>query len=140
MKRVYLKRRYFVSIAVIMSFMVFALPILAQMDDMQAGLMDGQRDAQANTNRTLWLAAGCLGGWIGLAAAYFMEPNPPATSLLGKSPEYVAAYTDSYRQTAKQLQTGKAWTGFITGAIVSAGCTCIYVAAVMLFASNSDFN
>ncbi len=64
---------------------------------------------------------------MGVVIAYVIEPNPPVMELLGKSPEYVAAYTDGYRVTAKRIQTGKAWTGCIVIAV-------LYVGAVALAA------
>ena len=119
MKRIGSKRKYFVVVAAVTSFMVFAMPILAQQDEFMAGRIAGEQAARANTNGTLWLAAGCLFTWVGLLAAYIYEPNPSATMLLGKSPEYVAAYTDAYKATAKSVQSSKALIGCIVGTIVT---------------------
>jgi len=123
MKRIGSKRKYFVVIAAVMSLMVFAMPILAQQDDFMAGRMAGEQAARASTNGTLWLAIGCVGNVLGLIIAYVYEPNPPATMLLGKSPEYVAAYTDAYKTTAKSIQSSKALTGCI-----------VYIVAVVVYA------
>lgn len=118
-----MKRTGFAVIASIMSLMVLAMPILAQQGDMEVGRMAGSQAARVNTNGSVWLAIGCLGGIsclggiIGIAIAYVVEPSPPATTLLGKSPEYVAAYTDAYKMTAKSIQTSKAWTGCIVGSL-----------------------
>jgi len=121
MKRAGSKRRCFVVIAAVMSLMVFAVPILAQQGDITAGRMAGSQAAKANTNGTLWLAVGCLGGIVGVAVAYVVDSQPSATMLLGKSPEYVAAYSDAYRATGKSVQTGKAWTGCLLSALVYVG-------------------
>ena len=129
MERAGPKRKYFVAIAVIMSLMVFAVPILAQQSDLVAGRMAGEQSARASTNGNLWLAAGCLAGIIGVVIAYVIEPNPPATALLGKSPEYVAAYTDGYKMAAKRIQTSKAWTGCLIGAVISIGAAVLAAAA-----------
>ena len=67
------------------------------------------------------IGSAALAGIIGVAVAYVVEAQPSATMLLGKSPEYVAAYTDGYRMTSKSVQTGKAWTGCIIGSLVSIG-------------------
>ena len=122
MRRADSRCRYFVVIAAVVSFMVFAVPVLAQMDDITAGRVAGAQAARASTNGTLWLAIGCIGGLIGVVVAYVVEPQPSATMLLGKSPEYVAAYTDAYRATGKSVQTSKAWTGCIvwTAVVVAA--------------------
>ena len=54
---------------------------------------------------------GCFGGVIGVILAYGVKPSPPATRLLGKSPEYVAFYTQAYAEKAKKLQTNSALGG-----------------------------
>ena len=108
--------KFFAVIAAVMSLVIFAMPLLAQ-NDFETGRMAGSQAARVNTNGTVWLAIGCLGGIIGIAIAYVVEPNPPAMSLLGKSPEYVAAYTDAYKMTAKGIQTGSAWKGCIVGTL-----------------------
>lgn len=52
----------------------------------------------------------------GISAAYFYQPDPPASRLIGKSPEYVEAYTRSYKS-----QRGK------TQALSTArGCSVLY--------------
>jgi len=113
-----LKQKSFVAIAFVMSLVMFATPILAQQGEIMAGRMAGEQAARANTNGMLWMAIGCVGSWIGILAAYIYAPSPPTTQLLGKSPEYVAAYTDAYKETAKKVQTGKVWTGCITSAVL----------------------
>ncbi len=147
MKRVGLKHKFFAFLAVVMSFMVFTMPILAQQngstsgimavkkDDLTAGRIAGERDARANVNGNLWLIVGCFGGLTGLIVAYVYEPNPYATMLLGKSAEYVVAYTDAYRTTAKSIQSKKAITGCaVSGAMYAIGCI---VYAIVLAATVS---
>lgn len=92
-----------------------------------------ERDAEADVSKPLWFGAGCLllgvsGGCVGglglespladvmlpslwaagIAGSYFYRPDPPAERLLGKSPEYVAFYTDAYK--AKRGQLHATWT------------------------------
>lgn len=122
-----LKNKVFVAIAFVMAFVVFATPILAQQGEIMAGRMAGEQAARANVNGTTWLAIGCIGGLLGVIIAYVYEPSPSATMLLGKSPEYVASYTDAYKMTAKKVQTGKAWTGCI---VFTLAYTALYVLAI----------
>lgn len=129
MRQTGLKYRCFMIIAVVMSFMVFAMPILAQEEEIMAGRMAGEQAARANVNGTLWFVAGCFGTWLGVIAAYVYQPTPPATQLLGKTPEYVAAYTDAYKAAAKQAQTSKAWMGCIANVVVSVVVGVLYAAA-----------
>ena len=123
------KHKYFVVVAVVMSIMVFAMPILAQQDDLMAGRMAGEQAAKTDVSGTLWFVIGCFGGLTGIIVAYVYEPSPPSAQLLGKSPEYVAAYTDAYRATAKSVQTSKAVTGCIVSAVVSIALNVALVAA-----------
>ena len=106
---------YFV---IAMSLIVFATPILAQQDDIMKGRMDGDQAAKSNVNGTLWSAIGCFGNILGVLIAYAYEPAPSAMFLLGKSPEYVAAYTDAYKIAGKSVQTNRAWIGCIVFGLV----------------------
>ena len=64
----------------------------------------GEARAQADTNGTVWFLGGCLFTGLALAGAYMLEPTPPATALVGQSDDYVAHYTDCYRETAKSAR------------------------------------
>lgn len=76
---------------------------------------EAQIQARNDVSGTLWLAVGCLLGFVGWLGAILIIPNPPAVSLLGKSPEYVAAYTDAYRVQAKSIQSNQALVGCLVG-------------------------
>lgn len=80
--------------------------------------MDAQRDADGK----LWLISSCLLGvttLIGAIAllllASLLDPSPPMSRLMGKSPEYVAAYTDTYRAEVKRIRTDNALLGCFLG-------------------------
>jgi hypothetical protein len=92
--------------------------------------LEAQMSAKASTSGGMWFIVGCFGGVIGLLVAYIYEPNPPATSLLGKSADYVARYTDCFKQQAKSVQTKNA----ITGCLVSAA---LYVLAWVIIAATA---
>lgn len=93
--------------------LVLSIPLnlLAQESEAAGACAQAKADAKSNVNSTMWMGAGCLGGVLGLGAAYVMEPSPPTTALLGKSPEYVAHYTDCYKEEAKSIQTSNAMKG-----------------------------
>lgn len=78
-----------------------------------------EADAEAKTSKFAWFALGCVGGVFGLAAGYLHEPSPPAGALLGKSPEYVAAYSDTYAEKAKGIQKRNAMYGCVLGTLAS---------------------
>ena len=119
----------------LMALLTFGMPFvtLAQQLAVQAEAMnDAQRDAAAQTNKNIWRIFGCVGGFIGVAGGYFYEPAPPASALLGKSPEYVAFYADAYTSKAKNIQTRGAIEGCVAGTCVTAalyGVLIIVVAA-----------
>ena len=111
-------------LVLLMALLTFGMPFvtLAQQFAVQVEAMNAaQRDAVAHTNQNIWRVFGCLGGLFAVAGGYLYEPAPPASALLGKSPEYVAFYTDAYTSKAKNLQT----RGAIEGCVAS---TCVTVA------------
>ena len=64
----------------------------------------------------------CLSGAIGCAGsipptAFFLlsKPTPPPERLLGKSPEYISAYTRAYKRKGKQIRALWAGCGSFTG-------------------------
>ncbi len=99
-----------------------------------AAMADGERDAAADTNAVAWLAVGCLVGILGVVIGYVVEPSPPPTRLLGKSPEYVTSYTQSYRYAGKQVQGKKALVGCLVGTAIGA---VIYVVVLSAAASST---
>ncbi len=90
--------------------------------------------AQANTNKFMWFGAGCLFGLLGIGAAYLVEPNPPATALVGKNANYVATYTQNYKKIAKGIQTKEAIWGCVTSGLIYA---LYYVFVYVIFATAS---
>ena len=101
--------------SVCLALFMLVVPIAAQTTsvstDANSAMTDARQDAQIESNDFLWFIAGCLGGPIGLIVSYVVDPNPPAMRLLGKSPEYVAVYSDTYRRAAKDGRTKMAWVG-----------------------------
>jgi hypothetical protein len=88
--------------------------------------MAAERDTQKDVNGVLWFFSGCISGPTGVIIAYVYQPSPPALRLLGKSPEYIAFYTDAYRAKAKSIQTSRAWAGCIALSIA-------YIAYIVVF-------
>ena len=104
----------FQILALLMVVLTFSMPFVtfAQRNSLQAeAIVAAERDAQNDVNKGLWFLGGCFGGVIGVIIAYGVEPSPPATRLLGKSPEYVAFYAQAYTEKAKKLQTNSALGG-----------------------------
>ncbi|MDE0087439.1 MAG: hypothetical protein OXU23_17085 [Candidatus Poribacteria bacterium] len=120
-------------LVLLMAVLVFGMPFVtfAQQNSEQAQAMaDAERDVTIDVNSELWFFGGCLGGIFVLVFSHIHEPSPPASRLLGKSPEYVAFYSDSYKAKAKNIQTSRAMAGCLTGAAVSCvGYSLLFLAA-----------
>lgn len=115
-------------LALLMALLTFSTPFVtfAQQNLQMEAIVAAERDARADVNTGLWFLGGCLGGILGVIVAYAVEPAPSATRLLGKSPEYVAFYTEAYTEKAKKLQANSALGGCVVGTLV---VVAIYVAA-----------
>ncbi len=72
--------------------------------DPARAVMEATQDAQADENGAIWFFAGCLLGLIGVIIAYVAEPTPPPARLMGKSPEYLAVYMQTYRSEGRSAQ------------------------------------
>ena len=86
-------------------------------------------DAAAATDPLLWLVGifvrtslvGCL--FCGLPAigiAYIHQPSPPVARLMGKFPEYVMLYTQTYKDKIRSHQVMDATIGCVGGSLVAA--------------------
>ena len=111
----------FQILVLLMAVLTFSTPFVtfAQQNSLQAeAIVAAKRDAQTDVNRGLWFLGGCLGGPVVPMIAYGVELAPPVTRLLGKSPKYVAFYTDAYKAKAKTLRGESALGGCIVNALV----------------------
>jgi hypothetical protein len=82
--------------------------------DTARAVMEATQDAQADNNAVLWFFAGCLLGLIGVIIAAVADPSPPAARMMGKSPEYLAVYTNTYRSVGHSAQLHSALWGLGT--------------------------
>ena len=118
------------TLSVVMALLLFAMPFLTlaqQTGDAAQAIIDATADAQ-KADTTLWTIAGigsgllfgCILGPLTIIGAYALPPTPPAMKLIGKSPEYVVVYTDTYQSIAKKEQATSATLGCLFGSGVSA--------------------
>ena len=82
-------------------------------------IADAKKDAERLINDTIWRVTGCFGSILGIGAAFVYEPALPASAFIGKTPEYVAYYTDEFRRKTQDLQIYHASTGCVSGAVIS---------------------
>ena len=110
--------------------LIFSTPLLVLAQEVPLSQMpiseesqaikDAERDAVIHLNRQMWFAIGCLlAAGVGLLVPYFIQKTPLASALLGKSPEYVAHYTDTYQRESQKLQFQNAVAGCLLGTGVS---------------------
>ena len=112
--------------------LMFSIPFvtLAQPTAAEA---DAKRDAKRDANKPLWFGAGCLlsgvayllkpYGYlllIGALGGYIYEPGPPASRLIGKSPEYIETYTAIYNRKRGEVQANYMGIGCLSGCVVIA--------------------
>lgn len=73
------------------------------------------------TGFSLALGGGCLLGSLSLVGSYLYRPAPPLTRLVGKPPEYIAVYVDTYKDERRVSASSAAIIGCTLGA-ATAGC------------------
>jgi hypothetical protein len=98
--------------------------------DTGRAVMEATQDAQADTNGVLWFFAGCLLGLIGVVIAAVADPTPPPARMMGKSPEYLAVYTNTYKSVGHSAQLHSALWGLGTAVVV---VVVIYVIIIVAF-------
>ena len=113
----------------VMTGLTFSTPFvtIAQQTFVQAeAATTAEADANKDVNKLLCFGAGCVlsvlfflpspyGYFLpptGIIGSYSYRPSPPPSRLIGKSPEYIAAYTSAYQLKRGNIQAR--WT--------SAGC------------------
>ena len=78
------------------------------------------------------LTFNAIGGLAVIATSQVMTKNPPAYRLVGKSPEYVDAYTTEYRKEIKKKRLISTSIGCAVGTVINS-------LIVALVASISDY-
>ena len=116
-------------VSTLIILLLIAGPVIVLAQDAGDACLQAQMDAERDVTGPLWFGAGCLFGILGVGAAYLIEPSPSAMGLLGKSPEYVAAYTDCYKDKGRSIQTKNAWTGCLIGVAAETVIYLIYYLA-----------
>ena len=77
--------------------------------------MDGERDAETDVRKILWIVVGFFANLVGVLIAYVYQPSPPATRLFEKSQEYVMFYTEAYKSKSRSIQLTNSLIGLGIG-------------------------
>ena len=70
---------------------------------------------------SLALGGGCLLGSLSLIRVYSHRPSPPLNRLVGKPPEYISVYIDTYKEQRRSAASGAVVAGCALGT-ATAGC------------------
>ena len=110
----------------VLGFSMSSVPFAQQNSERVEAIIAAEQDAKATVNQDQWWAYGCF--LIGVIAAD-KTPQPPAARLVGKSPEYVEAYTQAYEEKVRNLQRSAATPGCLT-TVFSAGILVIILSSI----------
>ena len=125
-------------IAILMVGLAFGFPFIGAADSSQAELevlrqitAAAKHDAStdADEDGCLWfcsgfslaLGGGCLLGSLSVISSYSYRPSPSLSRLVGKPPEYIAVYIDTYKEERRSDAASAAIVGCALGA-ATAGC------------------
>jgi hypothetical protein len=101
-------------IATFLAVSLFVMPISLTAQQSAGTYVEGKVDGEmAAKGNPLWFLAGVGCGCIGVGAAYFIKPSPPAYALVGKSSEYVLGYTEGYGDKSRNKNAGYACAGWL---------------------------
>ncbi len=105
-------------VSLFLAFCIFIVPCLLNAQEVGQAVGQAQMDAVVDVNGCLWMGGGFLFALFAIGAAYVIVPSPRAARLLGKSPEYVAAYTNTYIQKARSIQVTNSVIGCLGGVVL----------------------
>ena len=80
----------------------------------QQAFLDAKNDAK-KASISIWVLAGCLLHVWAIGGAYIIEPSIPTARLIGKPPEYVSFYADTYKAEVKQKRVMASFGGCCIG-------------------------
>ena len=90
----------------------------AQASEVEQATADARRDAELNVSSLAWGSAGFVCTFFAPIYAYLALPEVPVGALLGKSPEYVDAYTLVYQQNVRRRRLQASVIGCAIGSAV----------------------
>ena len=84
-----------------------------------ASLSSSSTSTSTSTNLMFVILGGGLGASIPFIYSYGYQPVPPPERFIGKSPEYIDFYTDTYKRKTRQLRTTSTAMGAV---LLPIGC------------------
>ena len=122
-------------LVLVMAGLIFSAPFvtIAQQNFVQAeAATAAEADANKDVSKLLCFSAGCVlsalfflpspYGYLlpptGIIGSYSYRPVPPPSRLIGKSPEYIAAYTSVYQLKRGNIQAQWTSAGCLSGCVI----------------------
>ena len=122
-------------LVLVMTGLTFSTPFvtIAQQNLVQTeAATAAEADANKDISKVLCFSAGCVlsvlfflpspYGYLlpptGIIGSYSYQPSPPPSRLIGKSPEYVAAYTSVYQLKRGNIQAQWTSAGCLSGCVI----------------------
>ena len=119
---------FYKSISLTCILMTLSMPFAAicqETNNADQAFIDAKSDVKTPTAYTLGaffiaIGSGCLGGSVFVLASQLHLPEPPAHRLIGKPPEYVRAYIETYEGEIKRQRLIGTSAGCISGSLIAA--------------------
>ena len=115
------------TLSFVIVFLLFSMPYLTlaqQTSDTAQAIVDAKKDASKDINTMNWYLFGCLGiGFcspVVVGASFIYTPRVPTDRLVGKSPEYITSYTQTYQKERKSVQVKATIGGCLSSNTVAA--------------------
>lgn len=124
-----------IALAVIMLASLVLTPVAMAKNTAEQGGIDGEKDGRESTSSGGWMAVGFFSGGLSWFYPEIWELSfVPKSPVLGKSPEYAAAYSDAYLQARKKVIQKNSLIG---GCIYWGACVGTYAACCLLSAAST---
>ena len=119
------------SISLFLSVVMLFIPLIVNaqetINEEKAKAVQAEADAESDVNTAKWFGAGCLFKVFRVGAVYLLAPSLNETRILGKSPEYVRAYTKAYNDKKKSWSMEKR-----IGCCVIAACVVGVIGCILI--------
>lgn len=103
----------------------FAQPVTQRpVNWQQKAIANAKKHGKRDSPGIIFSFYGCTAPIIApivIGSGWVFKPSPPPTAIVGKSPEYVALYTETYQRSMQKTAAKRAWMGSIVGCVVYAG-------------------
>lgn len=108
------------ALSLFLSLLILAVPIVAQENWQQETIAKAKKQAGQDAPGFIFGIYGCMAPLIVplvVGSGWMYKPSPPPTAVVGKSPEYVALFTETYQRHMQKAAAKWAWYGSAVGCL-----------------------